>query len=123
MIQSLCITYLPRAIDIRQMDEGSPSSLGSLGGLVVDSCTGQARYALVQCAGRDTPLAEAVPDFHLVPWNALRFDTASKGYLASFSPAQLRAAPRVASPVLAKQQLSRELSRHFGLSLSGHARC
>jgi len=116
MLGPLCITELPQAMPVCQVDEGQ---LGVIEALAVDKSTGQTQYALVKSDNAE----DRAFDLHLLPWNALRFDAQSNSYLSTINRRQLNGAPCLGEKTLNDRLLSRRLCRHYGLSLSGHASC
>ena len=112
MAHPLVITQLSTPLVVRHLEQGG---LGKIQSLAVDEITGQTLYALIRTDDAD----DSESALHPVPWNALTFNAEFNGYTAPMTKHLLATAPDldIDSPS------PRAVCRHYGLSLSGHARC
>jgi hypothetical protein len=112
MTHPLVITQLSTPLVVRHLKQGG---LGKIQSLAMDEVTGQTLYALIRTDVAD----DSESALHPVPWNALTFNAEFNGYTAPMTKHLLATAPDLDIDSTS----ARTVCRHYGLSLSGHARC
>jgi sporulation protein YlmC with PRC-barrel domain len=90
--------------------DGSHAEVGAVDDLIVDTVTGNVRYAVLSFGG----FLGLGKNVYVVPWTALRWDSELDGYVTGITEDQLKSSPDVDPLSLRNRETENRLHENYG---------
>lgn len=90
--------------------DGRQTEIGAVDDLVVDTMSGNVRYAVLSFGG----FLGLGKSFYVVPWTALKWDSELEGYVTGITEQQLKASPDLDPLSLRNREAETRLHAAYG---------